>query len=76
MPLELKRWYQVSIAVLTALCCAHAQAQQTELRWHGHAAYSLKTPSGKVLLIDPWLSNPLNPAAKDNADPLAALGKV
>lgn len=30
----------------------------------------------KVLLMDPWLSNPSNPDVKDKKDPLAALTKV
>lgn len=52
---------------------AHAQ---TELHWFGHAAFSIKTPSGKVLLIDPWLTNEQNPDAKNNADPLVKLGRI
>jgi L-ascorbate metabolism protein UlaG (beta-lactamase superfamily) len=51
-------------------------AAQTKLKWFGHAAFSITTPKGKVLLIDPWLSNPLNPEAKDGKDPLATLGRV
>ena len=39
-------------------------AQETRLKWFGHAAFSITTPNGKVLLIDPWLSNPY-PEAKD-----------
>lgn len=51
-------------------------AAQTKLKWFGHAAFSITTPKGKVLLIDPWLSNPLNPDAKNGKDPLASLGRV
>ena len=32
--------------------------------WYGQSAYKLTTPSGKVLLIDPWLTNPGNPNGK------------
>jgi hypothetical protein len=39
-----------------------ASAQETKLKWFGHAAFSITTPKGKVLLIDPWLSNPSNPS--------------
>lgn len=35
-----------------------------QLRWLGHAAWQLTTSTGKVLLIDPWLSG----------NPVAALG--
>ena len=31
---------------------------ETQLTWYGHAAFKIVTPSGKVLLIDPWLTNP------------------
>lgn len=53
-----------------------AAAQETKIRWFGHAAFSITTPKGKVILIDPWLSNPKNPDAADGKDPLAALGKA
>jgi len=53
-----------------------ATAQETKLKWFGHAAFSIVTPNGKVLLIDPWLNNPSNPEAKDHKDPLAAVPKV
>ncbi len=33
---------------------------RTLVEWYGHAAFKITTPSGKVLLIDPWLTNPLN----------------
>jgi L-ascorbate metabolism protein UlaG (beta-lactamase superfamily) len=51
-------------------------AQETKVRWFGHAAFSITTPRGKVLLIDPWLSNPSNPEAKEGLDPLASVPKV
>jgi L-ascorbate metabolism protein UlaG (beta-lactamase superfamily) len=51
-------------------------AQETKVRWFGHAAFSITTPRGKVLLIDPWLNNPSNPEAKDGKDPLASVPKV
>lgn len=51
-------------------------AQATQIKWHGHAAFSITTPKGKVLLIDPWLTNPKNPDAANGKDPLASLGRV
>lgn len=45
----------------------------TKIRWFGHAAFEIVTPSGKVLLIDPWITNPANPKGKED---VAALGKV
>ncbi len=49
---------------------------ETKIKWFGHAAFSITTPKGKVLLFDPWLNNPLNPEAKDGKDPLIAVPKV
>jgi L-ascorbate metabolism protein UlaG (beta-lactamase superfamily) len=51
-------------------------SQETKIKWFGHAAFSITTPRGKVLLIDPWLRNPSNPEAKDGKDPLASVPKV
>jgi L-ascorbate metabolism protein UlaG (beta-lactamase superfamily) len=53
-----------------------AGAQETTVRWYGHAAFAITTPHGKVLLIDPWLSNPSNLEAKDGKDLLASAPKV
>ena len=43
-----------------------ALAASTELTWYGHAAFKLTTPSGKVLMIDPWITNPSNKNGKDD----------
>ena len=53
-----------------------ATAQETKLKWFGHATFSITTPNGKVLLIDPWLRNPANPEAKEGKDPLLAITRV
>ena len=72
---------QLILLVLGFLLCwgalaGDAAAQETKIKWFGHAAFSITTPGGKVLLIDPWLSNPANPEAKDGKDPLASLSKA
>ena len=66
----------VAILFLLLVPVSRAAAQETKIRWFGHAAFSVTTPKGKVILIDPWLSNPSNPDAKDGKDPLAAVVKV
>lgn len=62
--------------LLPARCDAAQTPQETKIRWFGHAAFSITTPNGKVLLIDPWLKNPSNPEARDGKDPLASTPKV
>ena len=37
----------------------------TQLTWYGQSAFKIVTPGGKVLLVDPWLSNPVFKNAKD-----------
>lgn len=66
----------VLLVILLLGLATQATAQETKLKWFGHAAFSITTPNGKVLLIDPWIKNPSNPEAKDNKDPLVALSKV
>lgn len=34
------------------------------LTWLGHATFKITTASGKVILVDPWLSNPLCPESE------------
>ena len=46
---------------------------ETQLTWYGQSAFKIVTPWGKVLLVDPWLTNPVFEKAKDE---LAALEHV
>lgn len=64
------------VCILLTLYVSDGLAQETKLKWLGHAAFSITTPRGKVLLIDPWLTNPANPEAKEGKDPFASLAKV
>lgn len=66
----------LALLVLAVISADPASAQQTRIKWFGHAAFSITTPKGKVLLIDPWLKNPANPEAKEGKDPLASVPKV
>lgn len=65
-----------AIGVVTALLLVAMPGFATEkaaITWYGHAAFKVVTPSGKVLLVDPWITNPANPNGKKD---LAALDKV
>ncbi len=42
----------------------------TQLTWYGQSAFKIVTPGGKVLLIDPWLSNPVFNNAEQEIDSL------
>lgn len=66
----------VLVLLVSFLCTFSFAAQETKLKWFGHAAFSITTPGGKILLIDPWLTNPSNPEGKDGKDPLTAVTKV
>lgn len=54
-----------------ALTATIAQAA-TKIHWYGHSAVRIETPSGGVILFDPWLKAPTNP----DKDPIAGLGRV
>ncbi|MEI6208408.1 MAG: metal-dependent hydrolase [Desulfuromonadales bacterium] len=59
---------------LLMFCTVTAPAVgSTDITWYGHSAFKVTTPSGKVLLIDPWLANPANPRGKEL---LASLDKA
>jgi L-ascorbate metabolism protein UlaG (beta-lactamase superfamily) len=66
----------VALFMLAVSSAYPVSAQETKIKWFGHAAFSITTPGGKVLLIDPWLKNPSNPEAKDGKNPLASIPKV
>src|SRR5262252_3948125 len=46
-----------SLALRTAF--GFVISMDTQLTWYGQSAFKIVTPSGKVLLVDPWLSNPV-----------------
>ena len=58
-------------AALLALTATLAQAA-TKIHWYGQAAFRIETPSGGVILIDPWLKVPTNP----DKESIAKLGRV
>ena len=73
-----RRTISFAIVLTVFVLCSFnlAEAQETRLTWLGHAAFSITTPKGKVLLIDPWVRNPANPDVKASKDPLASISKV
>jgi L-ascorbate metabolism protein UlaG (beta-lactamase superfamily) len=46
---------------------------ETHLTWYGQSAFKLNTATGRILLIDPWLTNPVFARGKEE---LAALDHV
>ena len=49
------------------------KAMDTQLTWYGQSAFKIVTPGGRVLLVDPWLTNPVFERGKDA---IAALNHV
>jgi L-ascorbate metabolism protein UlaG (beta-lactamase superfamily) len=66
-------WLRAALlaTALVALTAIAAQAGP-KVHWYGQSAFRIETPSGGVILIDPWLSVPTNP----DKDSVAKLGKV
>jgi L-ascorbate metabolism protein UlaG (beta-lactamase superfamily) len=65
---------RIFAAIFAALLLPAAAARAaTEVTWYGHAAFKIKTPSGKVILVDPWITNPTNKSGKED---VAALTQV
>jgi L-ascorbate metabolism protein UlaG (beta-lactamase superfamily) len=60
------------VAGALAIPAAHAAKGQTKLHWYGQSAWKITTPSGGVILIDPWLTVPTNP----DKNSIAELGRV
>ena len=63
-----------AIAVALWLLTSIADAQQIEVLWLGHSTFRITSTTGKVIVIDPFLTtNPRTPAKYKD---LSALGKV
>src|SRR6266513_1613734 len=46
---------------------------ESQLTWYGQSGFKIVTPAGKILLIDPWLTNPVFERGKEE---IAALEHV
>jgi L-ascorbate metabolism protein UlaG (beta-lactamase superfamily) len=68
-------WFRLACMGLLMSLPAISQTSQTKVTWYGHSAFRIETPAGHVLWIDPWLSNPLDPAAQGGADPMKVVDK-
>lgn len=66
--------FALGLALLCAASLGFSQTGKAELLWLGQSAFRLTTPSGKVIMIDPWLR--LNPSTPAEYKDLAKLGKV
>ena len=72
----MKSTRKAGLVLTVALLAAQAMAQSAwpKVQWLGQSAFRITTPSGKVIVTDPWLkANPLTPPEFKN---LEALGKV
>jgi L-ascorbate metabolism protein UlaG (beta-lactamase superfamily) len=60
--------------LLAAPAFAQAQPGKVEVMWLGQSAFRIVTPSGKVIVTDPWLIQ--NPKTPPEYKKLEALGKI
>jgi L-ascorbate metabolism protein UlaG (beta-lactamase superfamily) len=59
-----------AVIATSALVLAIPALAATQLTWYGHSTYKIVTPSGKTVIIDPWINNPTNPNAKKDMEAL------
>ncbi|MBI3637169.1 MAG: metal-dependent hydrolase [Candidatus Rokubacteria bacterium] len=76
MVLNRRHFFRLAAALIVTLAAGGtwAQTAKTELLWLGQAAVRIATPGGKVIVIDPFITqNPKTPAEWKDLD---KLGKV
>jgi L-ascorbate metabolism protein UlaG (beta-lactamase superfamily) len=73
LPAVFLRGLLLGAALLTATL-ASAQNGKTEVLWLGQAATRITTPTGKVIMIDPWITT--NPKTPANFRTIESVGKV
>lgn len=42
--------------------------RDTSFTWYGHSCVEVRSPGGRVILIDPWFGNPRSPKRADEVD--------
>jgi L-ascorbate metabolism protein UlaG (beta-lactamase superfamily) len=62
----------LALVALTSLGATAGADNKTKVKWFGHAAFEIDLPSGKTILIDPWITNPTNPTGKDDVKTVKA----
>ena len=65
----------MSAAMIAPVAQAQTATGKTELLWLGQAGFRIKTPGGKTIVIDPWLTGGPKTPAPYKTD-IAALGKI
>ena len=69
-------WLRTSMLAVAFVATTVPIAQAaTKIHWYGQAAFRIETPSGGVILIDPWLKVPTNPE-KDSIDKLGRVDYI
>lgn len=66
----MRSWLPLAALAVALAGGSAAAAGRTELTWYGHSAFKITTPSGKVVLIDPWIANPANKNGQSDVDKL------
>jgi L-ascorbate metabolism protein UlaG (beta-lactamase superfamily) len=65
----------LAMALCTTVATAQTPAEKTEVLWLGQASFRIKSPTGKNIVVDPWITGGPKTPAPYKTD-LAALGKV
>jgi L-ascorbate metabolism protein UlaG (beta-lactamase superfamily) len=63
-----------SVILAAILIFTFSSAQAFELQWYGQSAFKITTPGGKVILIDPFITQ--NPKTPQELKDLGKLGKI
>lgn len=64
----------ISLLLLCSAAMAQAPTGKVEVMWLGQSCFRIMTPTGKVILIDPWLLQ--NPKTPPEYKKLEALGRI
>jgi L-ascorbate metabolism protein UlaG (beta-lactamase superfamily) len=67
------RHSRLFITLAERMLFGFVKLMETQLTWYGQSAFKIVTPGGKVLLVDPWLTNPVFEKGEDE---IAALNHV
>jgi L-ascorbate metabolism protein UlaG (beta-lactamase superfamily) len=65
----------LAMTLFTTFATAQTAAGKTEVLWLGQASFRIKSPTGKNIVVDPWITGGPKTPAPYKTD-LAALGKV
>ncbi len=74
--MEKIKFVVITVLALLFVAVPLLAAEKAQITWYGQSAFKVVTPGGKVLVVDPWITNPANPNGKKDLESLTKVDLI